>query len=982
MTSKKIILLPLLFFLSGFFPSSAQFYNQKKYTAKEGISSSFITNIFQDSKGYLWIGSRAGLSRFDGLTFKNYSIRAGLSNHNVYCITESPDGSIWVGTLNGLNRILNDKIQVYTEKDGLPSNKVRALCADKNTLWIGTEKGLSRFMGNVFKSFGESRPILSISGDDQKNILAGTSAGLFYCSGSFRYLWDTSKIKVPVYSSLLDKDGDLWLAASHHGLYKLKRSAEIPESVNEYPSSFAGALLRSKSSEIYIRADYGMYIYENDKYTFSFCEDSTLTVFDFIQDTEGNFWIGQENGLFRRSHGFIKVLNCNDGFCSRSAATLLKDRSGRIWMAGIDNKISIINGKNIKDTLENKLFEHGNFSFLMQDQNDDFWASGSVGNLVRFNSNGTTYFRNRTEGGDRVMMSMLQDRKGNYWFGAENGLQKFDGKNFQLIPGVGTVRTITEKDGKLLFGTSRGLYTLENNIPNLFPDSQVIGISITEVQTDKNGDLWVASGGRGLLHFPAGKYYSDYSWSVADGLSSDYVLSFDIDENGVIWVATFSGLSSIHPDKNGKAVIRNYTPEDALPDALWNDIQMLLDDKGQIWCASSGGAVLIDVNNPSVNKRESYIHLNRIELTPNSNSISSFSEGTDPNGLPLNTELPYNINTISFYFTGISLTGPSKVRYSYFLKGLDKKWSEPLANNNINYNNLPPGDYEFMLKASNNDGVWNKNPLIYKFSIAPPFWRSWWFITALIILIPTIIILLFRRRVAIIRSEERTKTSINNQIAQLKMSALRAQMNPHFIFNALNSIQECIVNQDTDAAYSYLSKFSRLLRIILQSSEKAYVSLAREIEMLKLYLEIESLRFDQTFEYAFNIDPDLVPAEYNIPTLLIQPYVENALWHGLIHKSGKRKLIITIKLLDENIEITVYDNGIGRRKAKEIKDKKDLTYESKGMNLSKDRLKLINFGKEKINDPEFTDLHDENGNASGTLVKILVPVNLNVEQYD
>lgn len=215
----------------------------------------------------------------------------------------------------------------------------------------------------------------------------------------------------------------------------------------------------------------------------------------------------------------------------------------------------------------------------------------------------------------------------------------------------------------------------------------------------------------------------------------------------------------------------------------------------------------------------------------------------------------------------------------------------------------------------------------------------------------------------------------NKQTLQLELRSLRSQMNPHFIFNSLSSIHRYIWSNNQEEASDYLTKFSRLMRLILDNTQHTFVTLNKELESLRLYLDLESLRCNDIFEYRFNIDPEINDEEVLIPPMILQPYVENAIWHGLVHKLPEEKglLDIDIVLKKRSLVCTITDNGIGRKKAMEIKDRKGRMHTSVGMKVTEGRIDLIR----KINNKEakvtVTDLEDESGQGIGTRVTIVLP---------
>ncbi|MBN8566983.1 MAG: histidine kinase, partial [Flavobacteriales bacterium] len=219
------------------------------------------------------------------------------------------------------------------------------------------------------------------------------------------------------------------------------------------------------------------------------------------------------------------------------------------------------------------------------------------------------------------------------------------------------------------------------------------------------------------------------------------------------------------------------------------------------------------------------------------------------------------------------------------------------------------------------------------------------------------------------------KSIYAQQIAEIEMKALRAQMNPHFIFNSLNSIQKYILKNDSFAASQYLTKFSKLIRLILDHSNQNYILLSSEVELLKLYIEIEALRFDNQFDHELILDDSLNTDIIQIPSMIIQPYVENAIWHGLLHKETKGKLTIEISDFDKNnIKVIISDDGIGRQKAMELKSKQVLKKKSYGLQITESRISILNKTQSSKTTLKIHDLKDQDGNALGTKIELIIPI--------
>jgi len=340
--------------------------------------------------------------------------------------------------------------------------------------------------------------------------------------------------------------------------------------------------------------------------------------------------------------------------------------------------------------------------------------------------------------------------------------------------------------------------------------------------------------------------------------------------------------------------------------------------------------------------------------------------------------LPYEHNNITFDFIAIEPARPGFVRYQYMMEGYENEWSPVSEKTNATYGNIREGSYTFKVKAQSPDGIWS-SPLTYTFKVLPPWYRTWWFIITAVGCLITLFYLVIRWRLhqkfrkQLERSEkEKQFAELQHKTVELEMQALRAQMNPHFIFNSLNSVNMFILENNKSQASEYLSKFSRLVRLILHHSQESFIPLDRELEALQLYLELESLRFEKRFDYKISVK-DIDTTMTKVPPLIIQPYAENAIWHGLMQKKEKGHLEIEIYGTEKILFCKITDDGIGRDRAAELKSKSSLPHKSLGMRITADRLAMLQ-QQEKIETPIVVkDLVLPDGRAAGTEVLIKLP---------
>ncbi len=526
-------------------------------------------------------------------------------------------------------------------------------------------------------------------------------------------------------------------------------------------------------------------------------------------------------------------------------------------------------------------------------------------------------------------MSILLDKGGYLWIGSlHGGFSRYDGKNFIRFTekeglSNNSVKAICEdKSGNLWIGTDRGLNKLEKSKLELLNKAITVD-SFSELM--RSGSLfktYINEGG--FSHNTVG-----FGKTIHEA------------KDGTIWIGTEERLTVFHP---GAETTDTLPPNIQLTGlALFNE-QMpwqYLDKKTDTTIVLGNGMIVHGFNFDTISRWY---------------------------GLPQNLSLAYNNNYLSFHFVGITLQSPEKVRYQFILEGLDKNWSAMTDRAEAHYGNLPHGKYIFKVKAMNGDGYWSKE-FDYAFTIRPPWWNTWWAYTLFALLFIGVIYALFRYRLNKIRKQH----EIKHKTAELEMQVLRAQMNPHFIFNSLNSINLFILENNKLQASEYLSKFSRLVRLIIINSQKSFISLEKELEALRLYLELESLRFEQRFTYTIIVDDSLDATLVKVPPLVIQPYAENSIWHGLMHKKDKGHLDVNLYQQNQVLYCKITDDGIGRKKAAEYRSKDITMSESMGMRITADRIALFKDQDQRHNYISVTDLILPDGSPGGTEVLLKIP---------
>ncbi|MFT4602797.1 MAG: hypothetical protein ACI857_002984, partial [Arenicella sp.] len=347
--------------------------------------------------------------------------------------------------------------------------------------------------------------------------------------------------------------------------------------------------------------------------------------------------------------------------------------------------------------------------------------------------------------------------------------------------------------------------------------------------------------------------------------------------------------------------------------------------------------------------------------------------------IPTSITLPYNQNHLTFDFIGINLKDPESVLYEYRLLGANYGWSPLSSTNSATYSSIPPGDYNFELRATNKNFNWTAVESIH-ITINSPFWKTWWFIILIFISLSGIILLIFRSRIRSIKQkQENEKLGFKNRLLFLEQQSLNASMNRHFIFNSLNSIQYYINSSDKRSANKYLSSFAKLIRKNLDSStaNNFIVTLQEEVDRIQLYLSLEKMRFQEKFDYVLDVSSSIDTEGIEIPSMILQPFVENAIIHGVLPL--ERKGLITVRIFNEfgDIVFEVIDNGTGIDNT--LKNKKVSVagdHESKGMEITNRRIELLRklTGDNLLIVGPF-QMNDSEGNCQGTkvIIKMGVP---------
>ena len=975
------------------FQVQAQILRFEQIDDKLGLSQNSVFSIEQDSSGFLWIGTEDGLNRFDGYSF------------DVLRYHENDPASIYPGRIQQLSSYSN-QLGVLTESGislvntrtfksvnyiiPIHINSPRFLKLTAYGAWLGADNGLFLldYKSGSFKPILKDLPITGIVVHDRNYLLVSSADKLLYIkqqSGKIekevlnvdfliRGLCVNDKNKI----AILTDEQSVILGSLKSGEFIASSTVQLGN-VGNYTCMYATPNLVLIGFDDGLRSinfktgDVQVLRHESGN-KFSLSTNKILSIFE---DRNNNIWIGTRTGGLNRYHPFrFKFnslsgeeagfgLNCfalsiwnNDGLVATDDGRVLLFDFGRRSLAQVANLPGI---GIFSITPRPDLQGHA----LLSTQDGIFDLTVNTGKASRINLLG----ENRLI--SRQCNALLHESESRFWVGTREGLLLVDVQSREVLKTFdiansglsgNNVRTFYRlNSGSFLIATTRGLYRYSiqgDQIEPVLVSRNGRKIHVVSVLMVPDGSLLIGTISQGLL--VQKKDGSVLSITDNQGLANNNVYGLLLASNRrEVWMSTNSGLSRL--DLRDYS-IKNYDSYDGLQGNEFNEkVACKLSDNQLVFGGVNGFSWFTPeqlkddtTNCPVVIKQ-----------------IKVFNKQLD---LADSLYLTYKENDISFDFVALDYNFVGNNRYYYKIEGLKEEWIDAGKRRFASFSQLPPGEYRFLVKASNADGIFSRNIASIRFVIAQPWWQTWLFKGLVLFMTLLLIGFGFYWRFRVVLRNEQQKMKVSGMMGELELKALRAQMNPHFIFNSLNSIQDFVLNHQGMEAAKYLSKFAKLVRMILDNSESTFISISQKIEFLRLYIELESLRMDNGFEFHLALDKS-VNLDDQIPTMVIQPFVENAIWHGLQYKTTHRVLKLSLSMEDENIlTCIIEDNGIGREAAMKIRKEKSGGHQSKAMKITAERIeilkKLYGFGP----NIEVIDLVDSDGAACGTRIIVKLPI--------
>lgn len=984
-----------------------------------------ILSIEKDSAGFLWfVGNDHLIFSLDPLSFQIDDYSHGLQDSDlgstIWC-SEKNQKSLFLGTSRGLAVLDFDteKRALYFPSESIDYkvandiNTIYYLLLDKrdsDLLWLFTRAGLL--------SFRISDQSFQFHPQEEDRMANYTTTALWH--------------------GVQDNSGKIWCVGNKYGISYYDPNTKFwhyLEDRNYAPytdnSNHIRKLLSPDHNKIWVQSRVkgtGYYDLEQSAYHYFKNEPGNIYSLqparysDFIKDSKGNFWIVGEKGVSYYNLDFQKVNSVK--LPIRESIQMSTEIHTISWEQLDDEHVLVgsmvgdglyhlnLNTKEVKlidayqymdksdiEVRRNNVVNPIIINHIFTTTNGDVYLS-LIDGFFRYNKNRKTLIEatdlfSREMRKHRISLVKTEEDKSLWILLDYNKLVHVSGENNEIeiilsIEDLIDVKTYSSQQWIEDFAVKDDIVYIKTNSDLIkYNYKQKISLDFNVFRDDNkqfkeseggslllsNNRLYLNSFTQGLLEINLTKPSEFEIYNKKSGLPSSLVYAIREDDNKKLWLGTANGLSILDPiSKKVNNINRRHGMREPNFLHFWNP-KMEFSEQGNLffygadyvnWIHQSGFDNIINLPQAKIAS---------IEFADNSSKNNYNLKAGE------NINISYLDNYFEIHFSSGDYILPEDQQFIYKLDGFDDQW-RTTNTSLVKYTKVPHGDYQFRLRAVNFVGNESENIATLDITIIPPYWKTWWFYLLLCLVFLGLLYCFYAFWRKQIKEKEKIKSDFQKRVTEIEMDALRAQMNPHFLFNSLNSIKNYALTKGPFETAEYLTKFSHLIRLILQNSKTSTIVLQDEIEALRLYIEIEDLRFEEKFDFEINIDEGIDLLTWHIPPLILQPYVENAIWHGLMHKqSGKGKLLVELKNIGNALICIIEDNGIGREMAHKIKERKDsIRKKSLGMKITRDRIELTNELYNTDTSVKIVDLINKAGESIGTRVIITIPI-LGGEEY-
>ena len=938
------------------------------YTTKDGLPSNSIYRTLLDKRGFLWIATDIGLSRFDGKIFRTYTTTQGLPDNEIVDLMLDSSGIVWAIPFGkapafydqSKDRFENSSINAELKKIDLGNTNAANVLQKGGVAFTNNRYGIFIYKNGfttVYNNLFQGKipvPLKVYEVNDHKLLLV--------CADAFRYLNDgkveTGKKISPQLSMWCERVNNILYIGQANTITKVQvdeNGGTQELKTQSYP--FEIRILGYTSKQLTITSSNDITYLLNPE-TLELSETvpggSGANVRNVLQDNYGNSWLStRENGLIKVQQKRISSFTALPALQQNFNAII---KSGNLFIAG-NNKGELYTYDGVYGLNKTQLTPAANSDTWVRKiiaLKNGVYVATQTGSYL-FSSDGKriqqSFFGFKNKSSKAAML--INDST--LLLGTHSIVYKVRASDFTITDSIlkRVVSLGTDKDGTVYVGSNTGLYSWEANALYYFGDKQKgLAYKINTMCSTPDGYMFIGPGSDSLFVLKNKQLVK--AIALGDIIPGNTCRSLYCNKAGEVWLGTNKGLNRLRYSLDGNEFTYSNTAFGAADGLSGEQVNDIFIHNDTVYMATNGGISFL----PATMK------LPVADITTFITRVTIDAKDTT---VEKSYDLPYDKNDVTIEFSAVDLTGYYPV-FQYNIN--DGNWLR-LERNALELRRLASGNSNIKIRAIKRDGTPSSQVASINIYIRTPFWKSsiFWSVIGVALFVLSILIIQKRGR-------QRQKVAVEKvitekKLSELEMQALKAQINPHFVFNCLNSIKGFIYDRDFLQADKYLDKFSELLRSTLDNSSSSIISLQDEISYLDNYLQLEKLRFDDKFDYFVAVEAAVDKANSYVPAMLLQPYVENAIRHGIRHLQNKKgQISISIGRMNDQLICTINDNGVGRDKAATLRNQLHTEYQSRGMQLSKRRAELYNIEQEII------DKKDSNGTATGTTIILKIPLSL------
>src|SRR5579884_3214047 len=765
--------LVLIWFLAGILAAALQAfgalnegfprYNSRIWRIDDGLPDNVVQAVAQTPDGYLWVGTRNGLARFDGVSFtlleaKNFP---QIKNSSITDLCVDRQGALWIATDgDGLACLKGGMLAQFSKTNGLPGNVLSAVReAEDGSIWIGSTEGITRYKDGKFTSYTEADGLLSalvnsIYTEADGKLWVATAQGLNYRDNNAAQHF--AVLPAGAHNSIRavcrDKKGRLWVGSNlgiavcdhgHVGIYSTH------EGLSDH---FITALCEDHEGNLWIGTYSGLDCFRDGRLVSELNDQGAPfdKVNSIIEDREGNLWVGSREGLIRLSAKYFFTYTKQQGLTHDNIMSVLEDHSGNVWIGTWGGGLDQLNNGKITVYATSNGFPHDLILSLCEAHDGSLWVGADYdGGLIRLKDGKWARYTEKDGLINAAIRVIYEDHAGILWVGTTRGLSCLkDGKftNYTTKDGLpyNIIRAICEDSaGNLWIGTESGLSCWKNGqITNYTTGNGLEDDAILALYEDREKNLWIGTANAGLSRFRDGRFTT---YSSQAGLFNHQILSILEDDHGWFWMSSPRGIFRIRKadlESYDRGEIKtipclSYGKVDGMESMLCNGVSQPSGWKGndgRLWFPTTKGLV-VAVSEPQLNHLQPSVYIEELIADKHRAAVEKTDFQTSEtartrilrvdDNAPI--EIPPGRGELEFRYTALSLTAPEKNRFAYKLDGVDHEWIEGGSHHSVSYYNIYPGHYHFRVVACNNDGVWNQTGAVLAFVLLPHFWQTWWF---------------------------------------------------------------------------------------------------------------------------------------------------------------------------------------------------------------------------------------------------------------